>query len=174
MGRLAPAIDHEALELVAEKPKPPKPCAHLIKTPLEIFMKPSTTPPLKANPDDEDMVEQAHPGHGIPSQYPERGAQFPLNPKEAEREAKSVLVGGGVVAGVATGAAIGAVVAGPVGIVVGATVGTVVGALGAAAADSVVTPEDSNNALASAGRTKSNVRADKAIALSEMESRGHQ
>lgn len=42
----------------------------------------------------------------------------------AEREAKSVWVGSGVVAGVATGAAIGAVVAGLVGIVVGATVGT--------------------------------------------------
>ena len=107
----------------------------------------SSTPPLKTNPLDEDMAEQAHPGHGIPSQDPESGAQFLLNPEESEREAKSVLVGGGVVAGVATGAAIGAVVAGPVGIVVGAAVGTAVGALGAAAAGTVVTPEAGKNAV---------------------------
>ena len=110
-------------------------------------MNSSSTPPLKTNPLDEDMADQAHPGHGIPSQDPGRGAQFPLNPEESEREAKSVLVGGGVAAGVATGAAIGAVVAGPVGIVVGATVGTVVGALNAAAAGSVVTPEGGSSAV---------------------------
>ena len=109
-------------------------------------MKPSATPPLKTNLDDKDMAEQAHPGHGIPSQDPERAAQFPLKPEEAEREAKSVLVGGGLVAGVATGAAMGAVIAGPVGIVVGATVGTVVGALGAAVAGTAVGPKGSNNA----------------------------
>ena len=107
----------------------------------------SSIPQLKTNPADEDMAKQAHPGHGIPSQDPECGAQFPLNPEESEREAKSVLVGGGVVAGIATGAAIGAVVAGPVGIVVGATVGTVVGALGAAASGAVVTPEVGSSAV---------------------------
>ena len=110
-------------------------------------MNSSSTPPLITNPLDEDMAEQAHPGHGIPSQDPEGGAQFPLNPEESKREAKSVLVGGGVVAGVATGAAIGAVVAGPVGIVVGAAVGTAVGALGAAAAGAVVTPEAGTSAI---------------------------
>ena len=109
-------------------------------------MNPSSTPPLKTNPLDEDMTKQAHPGHGIPSQDPESGAQFLLNSDESKREAKSVLVGGGVVAGVATGVAIGAVVAGPVGIVVGAAVGTAVGALGAAAAGTVVTPEEGKNA----------------------------
>ena len=110
-------------------------------------MNSSSTPPLITDPLDEDMAEQAHTGHGIPSQDPESGAQFLLNSEESKREAKSVLVGGGVVAGVATGAAIGAVVAGPVGIVVGAAVGTAVGALGAAAAGTVVTPEAGTSAV---------------------------
>lgn len=95
--------------------------------------------------DDEDLEEQAHPGQGIPSQDSVFTAQFPLKPEKAKREAKSVLVGGGVVAGAATGAAIGAVVAGPVGVVVGGTPGTVVGALGAAAAGTMVNSEGSNN-----------------------------
>ncbi len=92
----------------------------------------STTPPNVA-PADEDLVEQAHPGHGVPSQDPASTAQFPLEPEEAEREANSVLMGGGMVAGAATGAAVGVAVAGPVGVVVGGTVGAVVGALGASA-----------------------------------------
>lgn len=92
---------------------------------------------------DEDLVEQAHPGQGVPSQDPAFAAQFPLDPEDAEREANSVLTGGGLVAGAATGAAIGVMVAGPVGVVVGGSLGAVVGALGAAAAGTMVNPEDS-------------------------------
>ncbi len=85
-------------------------------------------------PIDEDLAEQAHRGHGVPSQDPDPAAQFPLQPEEAEREAKSVMVGGGFVAGAATGAAIGVLAAGPVGVVVGTTLGAVAGALGGAIA----------------------------------------
>ena len=76
-------------------------------------MNPPTTPPGNATPVDEDLAEQARPGHGIPSQDPNPAAQFALEPEEAEREAKSVLVGGGVVAGAVAGAAIGVLLAGP-------------------------------------------------------------
>ena len=107
---------------------------------------PSTTPPI-AVPIDEDLALQSRPGHGVPSQDPATAAQFPLEPKEAEREAGSALMGGGMVAGVATGATIGVVVAGPVGAVVGGTLGAVVGALGAAAAGGMVAkPENSGGA----------------------------
>ena len=106
----------------------------------------SSTTPLNTEPVDEDLAEQAHAGHGIPSQDPESSAQFLLDPEEAEREAKSVLVGGGVIAGAATGASLGVMVAGPVGVVVGGTIGAVAGALGAAAAGSMVHPEHSNSA----------------------------
>lgn len=109
-------------------------------------MNQSSATPLNPEPVDEDVAEQAHTGHGVPSQDPESGAQFGLKPEEAEREAKSALVGGRVVAGVAAGAAIGAVVAGPVGIFVGGTLGTVVGALGAAAAGTAVAPKDGSDA----------------------------
>lgn len=109
-------------------------------------MNPSVTTASKTKPADGDIAEQAHPGQGVPSQDPDAAAQFALNPEEAEREAKSLLIGGGVVAGAATGAAIGAVVAGPVGIVVGGTLGTVVGALGVAAAGTMVNPADSGSA----------------------------
>jgi len=105
------------------------------------------TPPSKAPPADEDLAEQARPGHGIPSQHPIPSAQFGLTPEEAEREAQSVLMGGGVMAGAATGAAIGIVVAGPVGVLVGGTVGAVAGALGGAAASDLITPEDSSSAV---------------------------
>lgn len=83
---------------------------------------------------DKDMSEQANPGHGIPSQDLDSAAQVGLAPNEANREAKSVLTGGGLVAGAATGAAIGVAVAGPVGVLVGATLGAVAGAVGGAAA----------------------------------------
>ncbi|MBF6631232.1 MAG: hypothetical protein ITG01_08815 [Comamonas sp.] len=83
---------------------------------------------------DPDLVEQALPGHGVPSQDPDPGAQVGLTPAESAREMSSSLVGGGALAGVAVGAAVGAAVAGPVGILVGGTVGSAVGALGAAAA----------------------------------------
>ena len=104
-------------------------------------MHPSPTTPVNTVPVDDDLAAQAHPGHGIPSQDPAAAAQFRLEPEEAEREAKSVLMGGGVVAGMATGAAVGVAVAGPVGVVVGGTLGAVVGALGAAAAGSMVKPQ---------------------------------
>jgi len=91
---------------------------------------------------DEDLAEQARPGYGIPSQDPRPAAQFPLDAEEAEREAKSVLIGGSVMAGAAMGAAIGTVVAGPVGVMVGGTLGAVAGALGGAAAGAVVDVQD--------------------------------
>jgi non-heme chloroperoxidase len=101
----------------------------------------STHPTSNTPPVDEDLAEQAHRGHGVPSQDPAPAAQFPLEPKEVKREAHSVLVGGGVMAGAATGAAIGVASAGPVGVVVGATLGAVAGALGGAVASAAVTPE---------------------------------
>ncbi len=97
-------------------------------------MNASTNPPSGTAPADEDLAEQARPGHGIPSQDPDPAAQIALEPQEAEREAQSVLMGGGAVAGMATGAAIGVAVAGPVGVVVGSALGAVAGALGGAAA----------------------------------------
>lgn len=81
-------------------------------------------------PIDEELAEQTHRSHGVPSQDLDPAAQFALQPKEAKREAKSVLVGGSLVAGAATGAGIGVLAAGPVGVVMGATLGAVAGALG--------------------------------------------
>jgi len=108
----------------------------------------SATPPSHTATADEDLAEQARPGYGIPSQDPRPAAQMPLEPGEAEREAKSVLTGGGVMAGAATGAAVGTVMAGPVGAVVGGTLGAVAGALGGAAAGAMVNPDDSRHAAA--------------------------
>lgn len=71
---------------------------------------------------------------------------MPLRPEEAEREAGSVLTGGGAMVGVATGAAVGSVVAGPVGAVVGGTLGALAGALGGAAAGAMADPADSGPA----------------------------
>ena len=102
-------------------------------------MKTSANP--LANTADLDLTEQAQPGYGIPSQDPRPGAQFPLEPEEAEREAKSVLVGGGAMAGLAVGAALGTVVAGPLGVMVGATLGGVAGALGSGAAGTMLNLE---------------------------------
>ena len=112
-------------------------------------MNPLTTPP-NTPPVDEDMAEQAIPGHGIPSQDPNAAAQTALNADESEREANSVLMGGGMAAGAATGAAIGVAVAGPVGIMVGAAVGAVAGALGGAAAGATANAnaEDSSSVTA--------------------------
>ncbi len=104
------------------------------------------TPLSNTSPADEDLSEQARPGHGVPSQDPNPAAQIPLGSEEAQREANSVLTGGGVMVGVATGAAIGTVVAGPVGAVVGGTLGAVAGALGGVAAGTVVNTEDSSRA----------------------------
>ena len=99
-----------------------------------------------SNPDatDEDLAEQARPGHGVPSQDPDPTAQLALAPDEAQREMHSVLTGGGVVAGAATGATIGVLVAGPVGVVVGVAVGAVAGALGGIAAASASTQADTD------------------------------
>ncbi len=109
-------------------------------------MNPADTSPPRTVPADEDLAEQARPGHGIPSQDPTSESQVPLEPGEAEREANSVLMGGGVVAGAATGAAIGVAVAGPVGVLVGATLGAVAGALGGAAAAATASRDDSDSA----------------------------
>ncbi len=109
-------------------------------------MNPSTTPPSNAALADEDLAKQARPGHGIPSQDPDPAAQILLQPQEAEREAQSVLMGGGVVAGAATGATIGVMVGGPVGVMVGATLGAVAGALGGVAAAASANQEDSGSA----------------------------
>lgn len=103
-------------------------------------MNPSASPPSDTTRTDEDLIDQARPGHGVPSQDPSAAAQFPLQPHEAEREARSVFMGGGVVAGMATGATLGVFVAGPVGVVAGATLGAVAGALGGAAAAASVSP----------------------------------
>jgi hypothetical protein len=98
---------------------------------------PTKPTPINTAPVDEDLAEQALPGHGIPSQDPDAAAQIPLTPADAHREASSALVGGGVVAGVAAGAGIGVIVAGPVGALVGSTLGGVVGALGGSAAGAI-------------------------------------
>lgn len=108
-------------------------------------MNPLTPPLPNTAVVDEDLAEQANPGHGVPSQDPDPAAQTPLEPFEAEREPNSVLVGGGIVAGAATGAAIGIAVAGPVGILIGATLGSVAGALGGAAAGATANPEDAHS-----------------------------
>ena len=88
-------------------------------------MNPLTTPPSNTEPVDEDLAEQANPGHGIPSQDPDAAAQTPLEPYDAEREANSVLMGGGMVAGAATG--------------------VVAGALGGAAAGATANSENSDS-----------------------------
>lgn len=109
-------------------------------------MNPSITPSTASQPADPDLAEQAVPGHGVPSQDPDAAAQVALSPEEAERESKSALMGGGIVAGVATGAAVGAVVAGPVGVMVGGTIGAVAGALGGSAAGGLASPKSTTRA----------------------------
>lgn len=121
-------------------------------------MNTSTTLPPNVKPADEDLVEQAHPGHGVPSQDTSPNAQFPLNSNEAKRESHSVLMGGGAIAGMAAGAAAGVAVAGPVGVVVGGALGAVAGVLGGAAAGTLVGPESSGAATAPAD--KADVRMD--------------
>ena len=112
-------------------------------------MNSSTIQPKGVNPVDPDLAEQAVPGHGVPSQDPDSAAQVALDPEEAERESKSVLMGGGLVAGSAAGAAVGAVVAGPVGVLVGGAIGAVAGAVGGGAAGGLTSsdsaPKDSED-----------------------------
>lgn len=109
-------------------------------------MNSSTTTPSKAAAHDQDLAEQAKPGHGIPSQDPNPAAQVPMAPEEAEREARSSLTGGGAVGGAAIGATVGGAVGGPVGVVVGGTLGAVAGAIGGAAAGSGAKPDDPGSA----------------------------
>jgi len=97
-------------------------------------MNSSDTLPLHTESRDKDLAEQARPGHGVPSQDPNPEAQIPMKAAQANREAKSVLTGGGMVGGAAVGATIGAATGGPVGVVVGGALGAVAGALGGAAA----------------------------------------
>ncbi|MDP3231105.1 MAG: hypothetical protein Q8N13_24440 [Acidovorax sp.] len=94
-----------------------------------------------AQPLDGDLAEQAVPGHGVPSQDPNPAAQHGLTPEESDRESKSALMGGGMMAGVAAGAAVGVALGGPVGAFVGGTAGAIAGALGGAAVGQVVEPE---------------------------------
>lgn len=106
-----------------------------------------TTPSPPSKVSDEDLAEQAHPGHGIPSQDPDLAAQFVLSPSETERETESALVGGAMAAGAGAGAGLGALVGGPVGVVVGASVGALAGALGGAAAASTVNMETATHVV---------------------------
>ena len=76
-----------------------------------------------------------------------------LSPEEAERESKSTLIGGGLVAGTATGAAVGAAVAGPVGILVGGMVGAVAGAMGGAGVGAMGGADDAETAEAEESTT---------------------
>lgn len=107
-----------------------------------------TLQPPHAAPADPDLAAQARPGHGVPSQDPDAKAQVPLPMAEADREARSVMMGGGVVAGMATGAAIGVAVAGPVGVLVDASLGAAAGALGGAAAGTSSAPAQPGMAAA--------------------------
>ena len=109
-------------------------------------MNSSTTQPTGVKPVDPDLAEQAVLGHGVPSQDPNPAAQVALDPEEAERESKSVLIGGGLVAGTAAGAAVGAAVAGPVGILVGGTLGAVAGAIGGGATGGLINSESTSSA----------------------------
>ena len=95
---------------------------------------------------DQDLADQARPGHGIPSQDPDPSAQFPQTRHEAGREANSMLMAGGLMAGVATGVAIGVMVAGPAGAAVGAALGGAAGGLGGAAAGAAVTTQGADAA----------------------------
>ena len=49
-------------------------------------MNPSANLPSNSAPVDQDLAEQAVPGHGIPSQDPDPAAQFLMTPQDAERE----------------------------------------------------------------------------------------
>lgn len=102
----------------------------------------NATPTAAPDAADPDLAEQSRPGYGVPSQDPRPGAQVPLPPAEARREAHSTLVGGGAMAGMATGAAVGGAVGGPLGVFVGGTLGSVAGLLGGAAAGSRLEPEE--------------------------------
>jgi hypothetical protein len=103
-------------------------------------------PPSNTALPDQDFAGQVRPGHGVPSQDPSAAAQFAPDPREAAREAKSALTGGGGVGSAAIGATIGVMVAGPVGVVLGGTLGAVAGALGGAGAGGMVAPDSASGA----------------------------
>lgn len=109
-------------------------------------MNPSIPHLPDTEPVDPDLAEQAVPGHGVPSQDPDSSAQVALSPEDAERESKSAMIGGGLVAGIAAGAAMGAAVAGPVGVLVGGTLGAAVGVAGGAGAGQLVSDESETDA----------------------------
>lgn len=100
--------------------------------------------PPQTPENDDDLAAQARPGHGIPSQDPDKAAQFALTPQESARETASVLTGSVMAAVTATGATLGGLVAGPVGLLVGAGIGAVAGALGGTAATLIA--EESSSA----------------------------
>lgn len=104
-------------------------------------MNPVLIAAVQEKPVDGDLAEQALPGHGIPSQDPDPTAQHTLTAEESDRESKSALMGGGMMAGAAAGAAMGVAVGGPVGVFVGGTAGAIAGALGGAAVGQVVAPQ---------------------------------
>ena len=116
-------------------------------------MNPTATSPSNTAAADTGLAAQTRPGYGRPWQDPRPGAQTGLEPEDAEREEKSMLVGGGALAGAATGAAIGLAMAGTVAVVVGATLGAVAGALGGAAAGTRVSPADPGSADAAPANT---------------------
>lgn len=105
-----------------------------------------TTPLSNSAPPDQDLAEQARPGHGVPSQDPDPAAQVALKPEEAEREGKSAIAGGSLLAGVAIGATIGVAVAGPLGVLGGGALGAVAGAGGGAAVGTVMNSENASRA----------------------------
>ena len=95
----------------------------------------------------------------MPSQDPDPAAQVGLSPAEAERESKSAVIEGGLLASLATGAAVGAAVAGPAGILVGGTVGAVAGAVGSKAAGELVNPESTVRPAKGTADTKNTHRS---------------
>lgn len=108
-------------------------------------MNSSNTQQTREKPVDPDLAKQSVPGHGVPSQDPNLSAQVALSPEEAERESKSILIGGGLVAGTAAGAAVGAAIAGPVGVLVGGTLGAFAGAIGGGATGELVDLESTTS-----------------------------
>ena len=108
---------------------------------MNTLMQPPYGTPDAAAPRNPDLAEQAVPGHGVPSQDPDPAAQVGLTHDEAEREAKSVYVGGGAMAGLVAGAAAGAAIGGPIGVLVGGTAGAISGVLGGEAAGQATEPE---------------------------------
>lgn len=89
---------------------------------------------VTARSTDPDLLEQARPGCGVPSQGPDPAAQVGLDDAEMAREVRSALTGGGMIAGAVLGCALGALLAGGVGVVLGGVAGSVLGALSAMAA----------------------------------------